>query len=344
MKHIFFFLTAITLFACNNTNKKEHIQFSDFKNIIELNIDSGKTYSKLDIFNRAPRLYFVNNILIAENTYSTDKFIHFFKNHKYLKSVGKIGRGADELVRPSLIYFNKTDKYLWIIDWGRVTFLRYNMDTVLNTDKFIGQKFNFKKTISYEMEVVSDTSILCNTQYEPPYLYRILSEHQIRDFAKPEEILPEVQKLDHPLYMTTFQYDPSTARIYMAFRNLDVLMCMDTTGKVIFKKTFFDKIGIDKKVKDDRNEISTFSFLKIFDDKIFVLYCGLTYFQEGNVGQPVPNFPDKLLVFDLEGNPETLIKFDREIFDYIYDAKNNELIVYSLSSEIYPFIYYNIKL
>ncbi len=344
MKNLFIVFFTLILFSCSQKQENKIIQLSDFKKQINFNIDSGKVYTKLDLFNRAPYLYLLDTLLIAQDIFATEKSIHFFVRHKYLKSVCRVGRGENEIVRPGSLFIDKKGKYLWIVDWGRVTYNRYVLDSLLLTDNFISKQFNFPKTISYEMEVVNDTSILCNTQYEEPYIYRIVSEHGVQNFAKPQEILSGVEQLDHPLYMTTFKYDENTQRIYMAFRNLDVLMCMDTTGKVIFTKKFFDNIGFDKKVKKDRNEISTFSFLKIFDNKIFVLYCGLEYFQGGNVGQPVPNFPDKLLIFDMKGNPLTYIKFDREIFDYVYDAKNKELIVYSLSSEIYPLIYYNIEL
>ncbi|MCF6243325.1 MAG: TolB-like 6-bladed beta-propeller domain-containing protein [Bacteroidales bacterium] len=344
MKNLFILFTTLFLFSCTNKQENKTIQLSDFKRTINLSIDSGKIYTKKDIFNRAPYLYLLDTLLIAQDIFATEKGIHFFVNHKYLKSVCRIGKGENEIVRPGNLCTDKNGKYLWIVDWGRVTYNRYALDSLLFTNNFIAQKFNFPQTISYEKQVVSDTSLLFNTQYEEPYIYRIVSENGVQNFAKPQEILPGVEVLDHPLYMTTFKYDTETQRIYMAFRNLDVLMCIDTTGKVIFTKKFFNEIGFKKKVKKDRNEISTFSFLKIFGNKIFVLYCGLEYFQGGNVGQPVPNFPEKLMIFDMKGNPLTLIKFDGEIFDYVYDTKNKELIVYSLSSEIYPLIYYKIEL
>ena len=344
MKYTFLIIAITILFACNKKGTNEHIQLSNFENTINLSIDSGIPYDKTFDIGRSRYLYKIDSLLITQDVYTTEKCMHFFANHKYLKSVGQIGKGANEIVRPGLLFLDIAKNYLWITDWGRVTYKRYRLDSLLYTDNFIGRKFNFKKTLSQEMQIVSDTSILCNIQYEPPYLYRIVSENGTQEFAKPEEILPDAQKLEHPLYMTSFDYAAETQRIYMAFRHLDALMCIDTTGKVIFLKKFFDEIGFMKKIRDRRDKSHTFSHLKLIDDKIFVLYCGLESFRNGDIGQPVANYPDKLMIFDLKGNPLTLIKFDGEIADYIYDSDNKELIIISLSSEIYPLITYKIEL
>jgi hypothetical protein len=335
-----FFLFTIS--ACTHSGA-DNIQFSDFKQEIKLTANDGKEINAGEILSKKMYLYLLDDILIAHDPVSTDNSIHFFKNKQYLSSIGKIGEGPNEISRPGPISVDDQRDFLWVADCGRLDYRSYNVSEILKSgSKAKYKKFNYKKNFSHEFRPINDTSILCMTM-GPPFLFEILSENgETKLFDVRRALGPNV-KFEHS--MVTFTVEPKTNHIFMAFRFLDAIIKLDKFGNIVFTKVFFDKIGFDKPVNPDHNkEINTFSRMKIFGEKVFVLYCGLEFFRYGNVGQPTANHPDKLMVFDFDGNPLKLITFDFEIWDYVYDEKNNELLVYSLSNEIYPIKSFDLEL
>jgi hypothetical protein len=330
--------------SCNRNTPENDIQLSDFKKLIQLNYQNGNEINTENIFSRSAYLYLHDSILIAHDPYAPNKGIHIFLHKKHYISLGQIGEGENEITRRGPISIDPSGHFLWVADCGRLSYRRHNLKDILQKQENLNlRKFDFKKNFSFEFQPTSDSTLLCMTM-EPPYLFEILSEKGEKKVGEIDKIIKSNYKIKYEHCMSTFAFEPNSQSIFLAFRYLDALVKLDKDGNVLFVRKFFDKTGFSKPVKTDNNEIRTFSFLKIIDGKIFVLYSGLDFFRNGSVGETIANYPDKLMIFDLDGNPLTLVKFDTEITDYIYDPKNKELIVYSLNSELYPLMSFNIEL
>lgn len=333
-----FFITLIIMFLYNNC-KNNFINEKSFNRMI---LDNGVDI-KINKYFKLPHLYLFNKYLIIHDPYTTANMINIFSrdNYKLIKSFGIIGRGEYEFTAPGPLNVDPyKNNILWASDWGKFYFYKYCIDSIINNNFKYIFKYKFPLPPSYEFQIFNvENSFLCMS-YNLPYLFKVLKDNQIKDFFNISFLIKKVGNSNPQVYMPTFIYHPIRRQIFIAFRYIDVIMAIDTSENIIFYKECFDRNGINKKIKQfNERTITTFSNIKIFNDKIFVMYTGKSEFNE----KRKYNFPDKILIFNINGDPLKLIQLNQNISDYVYDEKNKRLVVFSLEKEN-SFIYFDFNL
>lgn len=320
---ILLFGLFLSVSSCKHADQGHRKHYDAGKNVVEKKQDIHEIHiDTVDISNFGTP-YLVNEYLIISDYKSFDKMIHIFNKNTfdYITSVGQQGQGPTEIANMGRIIPDEDKNTFYVIDHGHQTILSFPLDSVVS-DKFYVPK---KKTsmdqmeFPFMMQYESDTAsyalfmkVLNPGDYVPVVAKWNMNTGE-RSFM-PYTGHPEVEKkrvsfgasLKHNLYAEAYWYH-------------DLITICTLQGEL--------KYNLYGTKWDNRksNHESYFEQVAFCKDKIIASYWGDTRIYNRNGEQRTHN-PDKLLLFDLEGNYISTIEIGYQILSFCYDEDNNRLI------------------
>ncbi len=325
MKYINFFIpfALILLYGCRKNS--ENIKYYDADSKI-LNV-KDKIHSlqvlteekDMSIFGTP---YILNDYLILSDYKSPDKLIHIFNKNtfKYITSVGDRGMGPDEIANMGRIVTDEPSNTFYVIDYGQQSILKYPMDSVLSNPNYSPNRDIEieKQQFPMDFQYINDTLAYS--------LYILTSEQDYRPVPakwnmKTGKIVfmnytghPDVHRkrssfkvsVENNIYAEVYWYH-------------DLMSICDLDGNL--KYNLYGEYW-DTKISNDNLYYQDILFCK---DNIVASYLGGKRLSEykGNIKV---NYPNKLLIFDLEGNYLKGVEVGYPIYSMCYDSDNNRLI------------------
>ena len=267
--------------------------------------------------------YILNQYLLISDYKSFEKLIYIFDKNsfKFITSVGDNGQGPGEIANMGAIIPNNRENAFYVIDHGHQAVYDFPMDSVLshpdylpkkkaNMDKmefpFMMQYYN--DTLSYALfmkvinagdyrPVVAQWNMLTGERRFMPYTGHPEIEKKRVSFAASPE---------HNLYVEVYWYH-------------DLLSLCTLDG--VLKYNLYGKRWNNIK----SNENAYYDEVIFCKDKIVASYWGDKRLFKDN-GNLNVHRPDKLIVFDLDGDYIATLEVGYPILHFCYDESNNRLI------------------
>jgi len=139
MKKIIFILSIISLISCNKskeTNKSSFLKtvlFNEekFTELIIKKQDSTNLIlletNKKSLINSITRLYFTQSKIIVYDAHGKNVFL-FSSQGKFIRKIGNKGKGANEYIQLTNMFFDKKNEQIEIFDNPRKTMLIYDIN------------------------------------------------------------------------------------------------------------------------------------------------------------------------------------------------------------------------
>ena len=267
--------------------------------------------------------YILNDYLIISDYKSYDKLIHIFNKNtfQYLTSVGKQGQGPSEIANMGRILCNNQQNTFYVIDHGHQVLYDFPMDSVLSHSDYLPKKkANIERTeFPFMMQYESDTlsyalfmRVLNPGDYFPA-VARWNMQTGEREFMSYNGH-PEIKKKrvsfaaspEHNLYAEVYWYH-------------DLLSLCTLDG--VLKYNLYGKRWNNIK----SNENAYYDEAIFCKDKIVASYWGDKRLFKDNRNLNVHR-PDKLIVFNLDGDYIATLEVGYPILHFCYDESNNRLI------------------
>ncbi len=282
--------------------------------------------------------FIIDNYLIITDYNSVDNLIHIFDktSYKYITSRVRKGRGPGEIIGIGNITSSVAKREVYISDNGKQTIYTYPIDSLINATQYIPHvKMKHDKGHAVvDYEYINDTlSIglamvgLGNNDFKAA-VAKINFQRGETNFMKYEH--PEIKKprfeyaasLEHNIYVTCY-----------AHHNLMTLCDLNGNLKCnIYGEGWSNKVS---------NENRHFGKTIICKSKILALYAGKSRLFKKENSAMGANYPDKILVFDTDGNYEKTIELGCQVHRLCYDSDNNRL-VFSVQNSVIQFAYLNL--
>jgi len=325
MKLVLLILIASFITGCTNKKTQHQTKELSLKGI-ELKVNTILNPTRVTIF---------DSMLIVNEAHRTDKSIKILSlnNLKPISNAVCVGRGPGELSNPAGMVFDNENRIIWYSDWGKYKCFKFPIDSLVsNPDYKPKESFVIKKGIMPMMNKFFHQS--GNIGYTSFNLQKNLVNFintkgdQLDSMAIPNKIFSNLWEdlgiSDNPI---TINYSSDKEMIVVASRHTDNIACIDEKGIPIFQ---IDKMGITDDPDRQKSSGSNYrSFYLIESDERFIycLYVGgymLTYDKELNRG--VPNYPNRLLVFNWTGAAKYDIKLDHPLMSFSLDKKRKRII------------------
>ena len=262
---------------------------------------------------------------------SPDQLIHIFDKNtfSYITSIGERGVGPGEITNMGKIVSNPKENAFYVIDYGRQKILSFSMDSVLN-NPFYKPK---EKAVMKESEFPSNFQYLNDTLSFSLFIKRLENGDYKPVAAKWNMKTGKVDFMNytgHPQIRRKRVSFASSAKygVYVeTYWYHDLISLCSLDGNL--------KYNLYGAKRNDRNsnENGYFEGTVIFcGNKIVANYLGGRRLVETKSGLKA-NYPEKLLIFDLEGNHLSTLDLKYPILSFCYDEDNNRIIL-NLDNEI----------
>ena len=325
MKKIYFLFCMLLLLFTACKQQAEGIKSYDAQTKV-VNVQNRLhdiTISDVDISDFGSP-FLLNQYLIISDYKSFEKLIHIFDKNtfRYLTSVGERGQGPSEITNMGEIVPDPERNTFYVIDHGKQAFLSFPMDSVLaNPDYKPVKKADINRDeFPFKIQYVSDTLsyALFMRVLNPGDYIPVVAKWNMQtgkaDFM-PYAGHPEIEKKrvsfavspEHNLYIEGYWYH-------------DLMTICSLDGEL--KYTLYGKKFDNTK----SNQNAYFEDVFFCEDKIVVTYWGDTRLYQRNGGEHA-HYPDKLLIFDLQGNYMKTLQVGFPIINICYDAEKNRFIM-----------------
>lgn len=268
--------------------------------------------------------FILNQYLIISDYKSLDKLIHIFdkKTFQYITSTGVRGQGPNEISNMGDIIPNNQENTFYVIDHGKQGFLSFPMDSVLSNPNYTPQKIATMNPneFPFMMQYVSDT----------------LSYALFMKVLSPGDYIPAVAKWNMRTGATEFMSysghsEKKGKRVSFAAspkHNLyaevywyhDLMTICSLDGDL--KYCLYGKNWDNTKSKQKRFH----EHILFCKDKIVTTYLGDERFYKQNNIEKIHK-PDKLLIFNLQGDLIKTLKINSPIISICYDEEYNRIIM-----------------
>ena len=274
--------------------------------------------------------FLLNQYLIISDYKSFDKLIHIFDKNtfRYLTSVGERGQGPSEITNMGAIVPDHERNTFYVIDHGKQAFLSFPMDSVLaNPDYKPEKKVDMNPDeFPFKMQYVSDTLsyALFMRVLNPGDYIPVVAKWNMQ--TGKADFMPYAGHPDIEGKRVSFAVSTKYNLYAEAYWYHDLMTICSLDGEL--KYTLYGK----KYDNTKSNQNAYFEDVFFCKDKIVVTYWGDTRLYQRNGGEHA-HYPNKLLIFDLQGNYMKTLQIGFPIINICYDAEKNRFIM-NLDDEI----------
>lgn len=337
MKNIFFsLLTFFVLASCKSDDKgiRNYDAGSDVVNIEDkiVHIDFKDCF-----VSSWAKPYIVNQYLVISDHKLVDNLISVFDKNtfEYKCSFGSQGNGPGEISNLVSLAVNEDKNAFYIIDYGKDGVFEYPIDSIFVNSKYVPQKAGIinKRQVPLSFEFLNDSvSYALFTQFNEIGDYKPVparwnmktGEISFMSYTGHPEIERKRTSLaiskEHNLYVEVYHHH-------------DLITWCTLEGELKF--TSYGS----KWDNQTSNKMRYFENALFCGDRLVVSYLGNRRLIED--GKSIKSiYPDKLLVFDIDGNYIKTMSLNHPILGMCYDKQNNRLI-FSFDDE-FQFGYLNL--
>lgn len=337
MKNIFFSLLILFLLAsCKSDDKgiRNYDAGSDVVNIEDkiVHIDFKDCF-----FSSWAKPYIVNQYLVISDHKLVDNLISVFDKNtfEYKCSFGSQGNGPGEISNLVSLAVNEDKNAFYIIDYGKDGVFECPIDSIFVNSKYVPQKAGIinKRQVPLSFEFLNDSvSYALFTQFNEIGDYKPVparwnmktGEISFMSYTGHPEIERKRTSLaiskEHNLYVEVYHHH-------------DLITWCTLEGELKF--TSYGS----KWDNQTSNKMRYFENALFCGDRLVVSYLGdRRLIEDGKSIKSI--YPDKLLVFDIDGNYIKTMSLNHPILGMCYDKQNNRLI-FSFDDE-FQFGYLNL--
>ena len=358
-------LILIFIITCKNEEKSEH----SFKELTphETKAEFSKTKQlegkhaelKKILPLQAYDVKIIDSLLIVQDTYKSDFCFYLFNKNTFdlITKTGKKGKGPKEITAPGSFFLKKKKNELWVMDNTNFEIWKYDLNKVIKREedylpeksiKLTGEMRRPIKDIKWMPDI---GQIVVSGNYGENLL-SFYSEngkfmnHLGENFIKNEE---GWDSFEYTKKMSLhFDVQPKTSNIALAYRFFDrvsIVNPQDRTIQITKGEKTINKNLTDPKGKHlNYGNIRHLYFRPIWiKNYIVVPYMGKTVKENLRDPKEPPRYPDKLRVFNSEGEPVVQYNLNTQISGICYDRENNRVIALDMRSDN-PFIIYKLPI
>ena len=318
-----FLVLLLILSSCNHHDSGHRKYYSAYDNVIDVKQDIREVPIEDVDISAWGKPYLLNDYLLLSDVMSYDKLIHIFDKNtfKYLTSVGNKGQGPGEIANLVNIIPDEKANTFYAIDYGNLGLLSFPMDSILtNPDYVPTKKAGIEQTeFPIQLQYVSDTVSygmfwhILNARDYVPLIAKWNMKTGERTFMKYTGH-PDVERK-----RVKFAASPEHGLYVELYQHHDLISFCTLAGEL--KCNAYGKQWNDLTSNADQY----FDEAVFCGDKVVASYLGRAQFYEQD-GQTRVYRPDKLLVFDLEGNHLSTLDIGYAILSFCYDAENKRLL------------------
>ena len=325
------------LFLVNTACKKNQTYktFKEFPSKVDLigfktALNPHFKIAQLEIYN--------DSILLLHQTTHDEYMAHLCNknNFTYISSIGKIGRGPNEIKSPGASIIN-SDGRIWLNDWGRKCIFEYQVDSLSNQNSNL--PCNVYKTPSaiftlFSFSQIYDSLFLYPTHNPDYYFYCANKNGIIIDSLNVENKTKIYTDLNRNNILHTAWYHhsihPSKNMIVIAYMYSDIIVGIDFKGNIIFQSQGPDNFQEKPTAKNLMSPDATIAYeaVKTDNEYIYCLYQGDEKLLSEN-DEIIANYPRSILVFDWEGSPVLRMNLDHPAIDFVIDKNRKKIITYA---------------
>lgn len=304
---------AVVLWNCTgNTGTEKHQ--SRRSNITDVQERIEEIEIEEVMIGSIARLQTIDNYLIIQDYKSADLLIHLFNrnNYTYVTSAIPKGQGPGEIIGMGHIGVNEEKREFYLSDHGKLKIFNYPLDSILNDPYYMPgvkkeinniqfpSEYHFiNDTLSYA-RIIEPTGNVGHNEAAGKW------NMQTGEVKKMNYSHPKIEKkriavaasTDHGIFVE-------------CYTNHDLMTIMDLDGNL--------RYNIYGSNWNSRDTISHYGDVVFRKDKIIVSYSGGNWNTE-------EYYPDKLLIFNLDGDYIKTLDIGYRISDFCYDKLNDRLV------------------
>lgn len=335
-KFIYSLLFILSILGCDRDSKTEK-PYSKYDNIINIHEKLQPIKIKDVFIDDFVQLYLMKNYLIIGDHHSPAQQIHLFDKNsfKHILSTAYKGRGPNEITVLGHIATDEVHRKLYVSDHGKSKIFSYDLDSLLADPQYIPNiKVNMSKSLTpIDYTYINDT--LCfGTVWEK------IGNNDFKPFVGKWNMLTneiQLMKYEHPgvkKKRILVAISPELGLYAEVHLHHDLITVGSLNGDV--KYNIYGPHWETKLTKNDYYGSTNFC-----KDKIITTYLAEYGFVKEANGNVRGKFPDKFIIFDLEGNYLQTWELGHEIKNFVYDKENNRLIIGLEDADI-QFAYLNL--
>lgn len=276
-------------------------------------------------FNNYSSLYLLNDyLLICDHKSYDDQIYLFHKNDfTFVASTAPKGEGPGEISNIGWIATDESQDRFYVTDHGKQKIYCYEVDSVLTNPNYRPEvTLHINETeFPLRYQYISDT-LSIGTVMQPTghYGFNLLSARwnmttgEIRPMP---DFHPEIKRKRYHIAVSV-----AYGLCVESYQRHDLLTLRTLSGALKY-----DIYGPHWEISTQK-KIRYFEKVLFCKDKIVVLYSGKDAFTKDEHGDPVSLYPDKIMVFNLEGKYLKTLDVGSPIADFCYDETNNRLILH----------------
>ncbi len=340
LTHLIIAISAIVSIGCTQSGGTEKWQ-TKRDNIVDVS-DKMKFINTGDVFiSQMGAIYLVDKYLMITDIKSIDKLIHIFDkdDFRYVESRVDAGRGPGEILRIGNIAYSQEHREAYVSDNGAQAIYTYPIDSLVEKRKYIPQKrlSHSKECAIVDYEYVNDTLAIGlgmvavpsdKTGFKAVVAKMNFESGDVR-FMEYEH--PDIER---PRFNCAVSAKDNIYVLCYAHHNL-ISIC-DLDGNLKYN------IYGERWSTETSNKDTFYGRAVICKGKIVASYAGKERLVERDGGSTGVNYPDKLIIFDLDGDYVKTLELGHQIHMMRYDEDNDRLI-FTLQNDINQFGYLDLK-
>lgn len=332
----YFIYTFIIIFVCGCCHKKDSTEIYHISrnNVVDVSKYVNEIEFDEPIISGNNRLFLINNLLMILDAKADDKQLHIFdkKSLKYVNSIVQLGIAPHEVTTIGHVAYDKSRNSILVTDHSQLKILSYNLDSALSCQNYTPKlKISLKEKI-FPDEYIHLADTLCigkmiipdgNNTFNQTIAKWNMCNGQIADFGYKH---PKIDKL-----RVGFDVSDKLNKYVLAHHYNDLITICSLNGNLVHN---IYGPNWEEEIKKGEKQLYYWGKVKFLKDKIIGSYSGEKY----NTRDYRPN---KLVVFDSNGNYIVTLNIGYNINDFCYDEDNGRLL-FSFDDEI-QFGYIDLK-
>jgi hypothetical protein len=301
----------------------------------------------------------IDSLLILKENYKSDFCIYVFNKNTFelITKTGKRGKGPKEITAPGRFFLKKKQNELWLMDNTDFELWKFDLTEAIKRkqdylpEKSVKLTGNMKRPIMAMESMPEREQIVISGNYGENLL-SLYSEngkfmnHLGKKFIKNEE---GWDSFEYTKKMSLhFDVQQKTSNIALAYRYFDRVSIVNPQKQTI--QITKGERTINKNLTDPKGKHLNYGNIKHLyfrpiwiKNYIVVPYMGKTVKENLQDPKEPPRYPDKLRVFNSEGEPVVQYNLNTQISDICYDRENNRVIALDMRSDN-PFIIYKLPI
>ncbi len=328
---LFLILNLLFFFvACKNDNDQKTISTFPAEYVLQPKfVELEEVYVGASVLT-FDTLYFLTNT--PDNQHQIHMYTH---NFDYLGSGGQVGKGPGEIINPFMPRVDQQAGVLWFADMGRQELLKFPIDTLIKNPQFLPRE---------AIPIPDDLWFITLYDPLPDNIFRFA------DFQSPGNLLSffnkEGERIDSLSIMRnpnllnlkskyeqdvvpsfSYEFHPEKDIFALAYVYSDILTILDSKGEIITQVQGPDEINQVPDVRD-QNRIKCYAHMQVDDRFIYLLYNGNPTFD----AQQNLNIPNRVFVFDWDGQPVASLILEHPIPQFTLDKVNSRFVAMSMTT------------